>query len=828
MMQAKILGAPEIFLREFYPHWKNNKTYMVPPKYTGDATIDGGEEIIYDLLEQLGDLEQTGMIVIHGFQLRDLPKFNEKCKSEVPSSLLKSRISDFVIFDRTLGIISLEVINLVKVDAAALLDAKDKLESSHDLITKLAAYGADDNYFFLPHKKIIVMPFTKTIHDGSASFEDTLILSKKDCQNIDSFQMWWHDKLQKPNPVHFNEQTQEAYERALSYSLMIRHLGPVTETDFMSYFDEALVSHKYKQATAIEDTFPELWSWLWDILAKKDTFESKQSHELRAFMKNHDLKLDELRSMKGLQVINDLLKQSKYICGDSPCRLDDAIAIFLVDTSTPSLIFGHILRFIRDVWHVQTQVIKQTAVDQSKVQEQFPFLKLRSLEDLRNLNQHLKKSTFIEGDAPSELDRELFETLTCKTRMKHSRLPMVMTSDQLAVFEGPLKQIIIGPPGSGKTELMKFKALELELEMKICNEEKRILFILANGDPEYLNEDSLLFYHIKEFFESGNSTLVDIVTVVLDGDPEFLDKDPSYKALRKKMESGVYGHVFIDEYWIGSKPHEHMILIELITKIPGYVWISSVHDYSTHPNHSKKITIRTQPLVTALEKKGGVVSRITKVLRATNAIIDIERRYIDQYEHRPFIFGTKEVLGHSFEGLPVTWAVEKSIDGMYARCADIVADATGYSPIPHATNRERLMLYPDDVLVVNFAIRTAVSMQAEHSLKEHLNGNGVPVWTFGDSLEQFKDCGVRKVSLVESLIREISCFVDGVEWPLVVVILPHDLLMQKAELAPGAQKLRNYDPFISFFRVMVKLVIISDKWKNSEEFLDDLAKRSRM
>lgn len=39
-------------------------------------------------------------------------------------------------------------------------------------------------------------------------------------------------------------------------------------------------------------------------------------------------------------------------------------------------------------------------------------------------------------------------------------------SEQLAVFEGPPKQLIIGPPGSGKTELMKFKALELE--MKAC------------------------------------------------------------------------------------------------------------------------------------------------------------------------------------------------------------------------------------------------------------------------------------------------------------------------------------------------------------------------
>lgn len=79
-------------------------------------------------------------------------------------------------------------------------------------------------------------------------------------------------------------------------------------------------------------------------------------------------------------------------------------------------------------------------------------------------------------------------------------------SEQLAVFEGPPKQLIIG---SGKTELMKFKALELE--MKACKTDQKILYIVANWSPGYPIRNSLLFHHniIKKFFKK--STLVEVI-----------------------------------------------------------------------------------------------------------------------------------------------------------------------------------------------------------------------------------------------------------------------------------------------------------------------------
>lgn len=805
-----------MFLRKLFPDWRSDKTYMIPYNFTGDPVVDGGEDIIYSLLKQLGDLDNIGMFVIHGFQLKDIPKFNKECRSKVPTILLKGGVSDFIIFHHTIGIISLEIINSLKISDRAVLDAENKLKTTHNLITKLAAFDSSD-IFYLPHKKIIAMPINKKDfnHDDFSSLEeDTLLLFAKDSQNIKSFQKWWQETLVTLNPVHLAGSSQEAYEKALSYALMIRHLGPVTETNFLSYFHESLVSNKYHAFQhAFEEAFPEFWSWLWAALGKKDKqfdFEQGKVDELKAFMKSHDMKIEELRSLQGIKVINDLLKEGKYI--------SDALAVVFEDT--PSLVFRHILRFISDMWQIQTQVSERKTTERSKALEKYPFLELKSLEDLKRLDQHLSRFTFIEGDTPNVMDQELFKTLTCQTRMKHSRLPMIMTSDQLAVFEGPLKQLIIGPPGSGKTELMKFKALELELEMKICNEKKKILYIVANGSPDYSNKDSLLFYHISEFFKT--STLIEVITIILDNDSED-DLRDTVLDLRERIASGMYSHVFVDEYWIGSKPDEHMIMKELVTGISGYVWISSVHEYSNHPKHTEKISLRTDPLIATLNQSGGAVNRITKVLRATNAIVDVERSYTDLYKNRSYPFGTKQVLGHSFEGLPVTWAVEDDVDGMYTRCTDIVASAMGFPP----SSGERLTLYPDDILIVNFAIRTKVAQSVKRSLKEYLTDKKIPVWTFGESLDQFTNCGVGKVTLMESLIREASCYLDGVEWPMVVIILPSNLLINKAEIADRAQKLRNYDPFISFFRAMVKLVVISDKWKDKEEFLADLAEKEK-
>ncbi|CAB4021553.1 Hypothetical predicted protein, partial [Paramuricea clavata] len=280
------------------------------------------------------------------------------------------------------------------------------------------------------------------------------------------------------------------------------------------------------------------------------------------------------------------------------------------------------------------------------------------------------------------------------------------------------------------------------------------------------------------------------------------------------IQSGEYEHAFIDEYCIGSKPTEHKIILELVRGLPGYVWISSVFNYQPE---AKKVKANTQPLLTALHENGGEVRHITQVTRATNSIIELERDYSKLYADRSYPYGTERILGHSYKGLPVTWAVEENVSEMYDKCVDSVYRAITHVTPPDILKRDKITLDPADVLIVDFAIRMDESRQLEQSLMDRLTNRHVPVWTFDESRDK-----TGKVTLLQSVTHSASKFVDGVEWSMVVVILPSGMVLKTAKLADGAEKLRNYDPYISFFRTMVKLVVISDKWTNKKEFLSDV------
>ena len=470
--------------------------------------------------------------------------------------------------------------------------------------------------------------------------------------------------------------------------------------------------------------------------------------------------------------------------------------------------------------------------DEDDVHTKFPFLKLESPEDFHELDQHLSKSAFIKGNQQHEVDKQLFELLISRLRLQRlvfarppARSRIAMTSEQLAVFEGSEKQLIIGPPGSGKTELMKLKAFQLESEMEICKRrKKKIMYILANGNPKYPDRNSLFFYHMKEFFK--RSSFVEVITIVMANESAQDTKDTT-SVIRKKIASGEYDHAFIDECWIGSEPGEHEILTELVHGLPGYVWISSVFSFRQDKiEYKERVAVRTQPLLTALKENGGEVSYINQVMRGTNNIIELERAYSKVYEDRSHPYGTEKILGHSHEGVPITWAAEESIEMMYDRCVHITQRATTPAINPGIIKRDHLILEYQDILIVDFATRMEASRQLEQSLLDRLKTGGIPVWTFDESSTEQTEVSLNNImesiTLLQAKTRDVSEFIDGVEWPMVVVILPSEMVTQEAKLAEGTEKLRSYDPYISFFRSMVKLVVISDKWTNMQKFLDDV------
>ena len=247
-----------------------------------------------------------------------------------------------------------------------------------------------------------------------------------------------------------------------------------------------------------------------------------------------------------------------------------------------------------------------------------------------------------------------------------------------------------------------------------------------------------------------------------------------------KMASGEYGHVFMDEYWIGSKPVEHKVILKVIKKIKGYVWISSVFDYREDllEDEKKKLKECTKPLIVAMKEAGGHVSRITRVFRGTGNIIDLEKSYSELYQKRSYPYGTKEILGDFDKGYPVTWLVEHLVGNMYTRCGEIVESATTDILSLDANHKEELRFTPDDILVVNFAVRTEESFKLKDSLEECLRIRNVPFWTVENPGERDG-----KVTLLQALTRKDSTYLDGIESPMVIVILPSGLLLNTTQIA---------------------------------------------
>lgn len=844
MAQAKDIGAPHKFLYKRFPNWKQDRqTYMIPPVFTPKAVeiaIEGlvhyhdsgelGESIIFNRLKELGEKMRSGMFVVHGFHLKDVLKWNKKCAPDYKVPSIRSedvRECDFIIFHHALGIISIEVKNVQHIRNNNILSAERQLKTSHDLVEAFAAFnlkGSKSSPPFLPHWKVIAMPSTKKLAFDRKAYpnleQDTILLFEDDSEDIESFEEWWRETFDTAMMDKMAPEVELAYEHALSYTLMVRHLGPLSESDYIADLSLSLDSFRHLEQAAysqvLESEFPHFWRWCSDVLDKIDKAFDFGVEE--AFMKSHQLNNKGLNIKTKIKILNELLEYSEYIFGDVPSVLDAALAVTFEDKYL--LFFKNIVRFFNAMRQMRTQVKQWKVTEESPKLDRFAFSKLTTVKDFNKLDRHLSRFTFMEGEEPTKLDKDVFETLTCKLRVKYSHLPIVLTTEQLAVFEGPEKQVIIGAPGSGKTELMKFKALELDNKMKACEAKMKILYIVATGSP---SGDPLLSYQIKDFFKK--STLVEVMTIVIEEEsPQLLEHTKT--VLQEKMASGEYGHVFIDEYWIGAKPAEHWIILELVTKIPGYVWISSVFDYRQDMLDTSKMSARTKPLLVVLKEQGGQVSRISQVVRATNNIINLERHYSALYRNRSYPYGPEQILGHSLEGLPTMWVIANSIDSMYNKCTQEVDSAIKEPAVHSVITKERnLTLNPADILIVNFAVRAHESLSVGPSLEARLNSAKIPIWSFGESLEQFMNCDEGKVTLLNSHTREESTHLDGVEWPMVVVILPSGVLLNEVELAEGAERLRNYDTYISFFRTQVKLVVISDKWTNETEFLEDIERK---
>ena len=840
---------------------------------------------MYDHLQKNGRAKNLGMFVIHGFDLTEITKWNKRCKSEdsVPKSdkVPKTGESDFVIFHHKKGVILLEVKSLKKSEkeflGSKIIEAKDQLDRTRTVVEAFAVVNnsSDEQSDRLeppPVMMVIALPSTKR---GSphAHVDDTLLMYEEDLASPESFSKWWNDNIESPPWMASTPDiTNKAYELALSRILAVRHLGPVTESEYtadISYTLDTfkhlgnLASGRFRRIKEVEN--PHLFRWCKYMMSQVNLPIAKVSwKEALHTLNSINVTASEANLLK---VLNEHLSDKKFLLGDKMAGEDTKIfqylwTVYIIDIDS-------ITRFMNRVTDAKK---KDIIVDTAKTLTDLGLAKADDVTGLNELSKLLDKSQsgFLEGESCTNLDRELCENLAggnVRIRALPFKSPWapVFTMDQLAVFDGPKKQLIIGGPGSGKTELMKAKALILAKKLPPG---KKILYLIQ-GDRKNVFPNVM-----RKFFKVNKVKFVDVLTVELKGEHRKAFEDEQAQLKWEK-----YSHVFIDELWIGSKMRYEMqqdgnmnVIDELtipkqaLESIEGYVWMASVFDFKkecfmkiskeeiTHYLTLKRLKgeenllckeLSTPSLLEVLEKKGGVTSRIRHPLRSVNNIVRLLQDYSALYRERSFPYGVENMLNHNVDGQEITWiavqpegndvsperaqhARHSHVDRdhltmlMYNKCVQVIEQVIWFNRDLHPPlsrkSQLKLQLNPDNILVVNFVAR----YQSKHSLAGGLTLKNIPVCDLNDQRassaeDEFLDlCG--GVCLLNSKSRKDSACLDGAEWPMVIVLLTPELLLGDGN--SGFEPVRNYDPYIAMFRAQAKLVVISDSWRSSRDFLN--------
>ena len=594
------------------------------------------------------------------------------------------------------------------------------------------------------------------------------------------------------------------------------------------------------------------------------------------------------------KVLNKHLSDGKFISGEEPAAEDTKVFQYLSQEYIMDI--DCIVRFMNRVTEARKKMVPLAAKRTLK------DFNLEETEDIGGLNQLSKlldknQGGFLEGEHYTNLDVELCDKLAkgdIRVLPLAGKTPWapVFTIEQLAVFEGPKKQLIIGGPGSGKTELMKAKALTLSQQTKGG---KRILYLIHDKKSVFPNV-------MAKFFQDNKAKNVDVAIIQLEGEKHDIfesvhlvknqgdqegDKHEIFGGQCSQLLE-MYSHVFIDELWIGSKIRHEMeqdgtikkvdeleIVKQAIESIEGYVWMSSVFDFKEEcfarisdkeirlALESKKLdgkgnllykTLSTPSLLDTLRRNGGVTCRIKHLLRSTNNIVKLLQEYSSRYLERDFPYGTKSMLSHNVEGQEISWIVVQPqslatssgghkleqdelwqlqkndlAEQTYSKCAEVIkqvicfnSDLRPPSLMKTSKSQVKLQLCPGDILVANFIAR----YRSQLSLGKVLERNEIPVYDLQKERVFSTRCLDRsqsRVFLLNSLSREDSTCVDGAEWPMVIILLTPELMLSEGSAL--FETVRNYDPYIAMFRAQAKLVVISDTWTSSQDFLDSVDKK---
>ena len=326
-----------------------------------------------------------------------------------------------------------------------------------------------------------------------------------------------------------------------------------------------------------------------------------------------------------------------------------------------------------------------------------------------------------------------------------------LNMEQLGIWEGPLHQLFCGAPGSGKTILLQYKALE-------CAKKNEMVLVMVPPPLDKL---------YKEFF-TRNEIANGMVTIVT------FDRISTFLSRVLKMSMKPV-HVFVDEFQILFSTNETLLdsFREFLVHCQGtsfYQWITYDIYQLLFVNRlfgMKQTNLDVSSFLNELCEKQNFThaSSLTTVMRCTSEIYDFLQRHMElsmgkqsggtefaqRYWNHPIY------LGHHVCGPKVT--LQGKISYMYGSNEERLVDCSKIikNEINEWAKEEDGFSYHKVAILV-------ATPEWIDDLSPSMTQEGIPVCRIGDGQN--------------AVVLDYADYARSYEWPVVIAICGHLKSMQ--------------------------------------------------
>ena len=326
-----------------------------------------------------------------------------------------------------------------------------------------------------------------------------------------------------------------------------------------------------------------------------------------------------------------------------------------------------------------------------------------------------------------------------------------LNMEQLGIWEGPLHQLFCGAPGSGKTILLQYKALE-------CAKKNEMVLIMVPPPLDKL---------YKEFFTKNEIAKGMVTIVTFDHISTFLSR-----VLKMSMKPV---HVFVDEFQILFSTNETLLgsFREFLVHCQGtsfYQWITYDIYQLLFVNRlfgMKQTNLDVSSFLNELCEKQNFThaSSLTTVMRCTSEVYDFLQRHMElsmgkqsggtefaqQYWNHPIY------LGHHVCGPKVT--LQGKISYMYGSNEERLVDCSKIikNEINEWAKEEDGFSYHKVAILV-------ATPEWIDDLSPSMTQERIPVCRIGDGQN--------------AVVLDYADYARSYEWPVVIAICGHLKSMQ--------------------------------------------------